>query len=1058
MIKTKNKLFLFTILILMSYQIQAQIVAYNLYQTDFSANTGWNLGSKTNKWIINSQYTCAGTLTANTPNNGGGGYLHIFSESSLPAYGGTCACYNPTSTSETIYANFTTAVNTIGFDSVTVSFDWICKGNSNNFGFVQLSNDGGQTFSTITLPRSQYNNQTSWTSIIINSTNAPLLLNNPSLLIRFGFTSGSTRDNPGFGIDNLKIKGFNTNPIFRSQVVSVTNELCSSTNSGGARVLTTGGTRPYSYQWFTSPANTSVGSNDSIVSNLAPGNYYVIATDAGGQSITRNFAIQSIYPSPTITAGANDTICLGQTSQLSASGGIYYSWQPSSAISGSAIISNPTALPTTTTDYIVTAKAPVADEIVNGNFSAGNSGFVSEYNFFTTYPGGPGTMGEGSYAITNCPGDANSSWWACNGQDHTGGAGNMFVVNGASTAGVSVWCQTVDVTPNTDYAFSTWLSTMHTQNPAKLQFSINGQLLGSVFNAVAVTCQWNQFYEIWNSQHNTIATICIVNQNTTVSGNDFALDDISFSPLCPGHDTTTVVISQPQAFAGNDTTSCSSSSITLTASGGVSYTWNTSPISHSQQIIVSPTGATSYTVTATDNYGCTDTDDVSVTIGSFPTVNLGNDTVLCPNASIILNATHPLATSYVWQDNSTNPTFTVSQSGLYKVRVSNNCGYVEDSINVVIQTPQNLQIDGPAQACEGNSIALSASYGFTSYNWSNFEVTQQISILTEGVYSVTVTDSAGCSYSASHNVAFNPIPTIDFTDKLICDVDNYTINGPPNMSLYNWSNGSTLSSININNSGVYYLSVTDQNNCSNNDSIRVTFGTIPNITLGNDTTFCHDDFSLILTPGNQYSGYTWSNNSTSLSITVTTAGTYSVTVSQQSGCTATASITVSITPVNPIYLGEDINLCGLPSADLNAGNNTGNYSYVWSNGANSNIITITNPDTYWVRYGTGNCIVTDTIVVFGCPEITIPNVFTPNGDGFNDRFVPDATSIANFTMIIFNRWGSPIFETNDYITGWDGKVEGKEVPDGVYYWLIRYAEKFKETDIKTQSGSVTLIR
>lgn len=72
--------------------------------------------------------------------------------------------------------------------------------------------------------------------------------------------------------------------------------------------------------------------------------------------------------------------------------------------------------------------------------------------------------------------------------------------------------------------------------------------------------------------------------------------------------------------------------------------------------------------------------------------------------------------------------------------------------------------------------------------------------------------------------------------------------------------------------------------------------------------------------------------------------------------------------------------------------------------------------------------------------------------------MPDATSIANFTMIIFNRWGTPIFETNDYMIGWVGKVDGKEVADGVYYWLIRYAEKFKETDIKTQSGSVTLIR
>ncbi len=1058
MVKLKLKILIIAVLMLSNGVLWCQIIQYNLFQTDFSSSSGWNLGSKTNKWTINSQYTCSGTLTANTPNNGGAGYLHIFSESSLPTYGGTCNCYNPTSIGETIYANYTTAVNTIGFDSVTVSFDWLCSGNSNNYGFIQISNDGGQTFSTITAPRTQYNSQSSWTSIVINSVNAPLLLNNPSLLIRFGFTSGSTRNNPGFGIDNLKIKGFITNNIFRSQVVSVTNELCSSTNSGGARVLSSGGLRPYSYQWFTSPANQAIINNDSVISNLAPGSYYVIATDANGQSITQNFVIQSIYPSPTISAGPNDTICLGQTSQLTASGGVYYAWQPSSGISGPSNIPNPIALPTATTAYVVTAKAPVADEIVNGHFSDGNSGFFSEYGFFATYSGGPGTMNDGNYALSNCPSDANSSWWACNGLDHTGGAGNMLIVNGANTAGVSVWCQTVDVIPNTDYAFSTWLSTMHPQYPAKLQFSINGQLLGSVFNAVATTCSWNQFYEIWNSQYNTIATICIVNQNTAISGNDFALDDISFSPLCPGRDTTVVVISQPNAFAGNDTMSCSAPSITLTATGGTSYSWNTSPVSNTPQVTVSPSGATTYTVTVTDNYGCTDTDDVSVTIGSFPSVNLGNDTTMCPNSTLILDATHPMATSYLWQDNSTNPTYNVSQSGIYKVTVSNNCGSVIDSVRIIIQSPQNLQIDGPSQACEGTTVELTANLGFASYHWSNLINTQQITVQTQGDYSVTATDTVGCSYTATHTLTINPNPIINLEDKLICDATNYTILGPPNMTLYNWSNGSTLISTNVSTSGVYYLTVTNANNCINNDSVQITFGNIPSISIGHDTTFCYEPFSIILSPNGQFTGYTWSNNSTEQSITVTSAGTYSVTVSNQSGCTATASISIHVTPIGPIYLGDDINLCGLPSAEINAGNNLGNYPYLWSNGATTNIIIVTNPDTYWVKYGTVNCFVTDTIEVFGCPEISIPNVFTPNGDGFNDSFVPDATSIANFTLIIFNRWGTPVFETNDYINGWDGKIDGKEVSDGVYYWIIRYAERFKESDVKTLSGSVTVIR
>lgn len=157
--------------------------------------------------------------------------------------------------------------------------------------------------------------------------------------------------------------------------------------------------------------------------------------------------------------------------------------------------------------------------VTNGDFSSGNSGFSSSYGY------NPGNLTpEGKYDILTNPNDDHSNFSACG--DHTSGAGNMMVINGANAAGVTVWCGSVNVTANSSYTFSTWVASVHPTSPAILQFSINGVNLGSTFTASSTTCNWQQFCETWNSGVSTTASICIVNQNTAATGNDFALDDI----------------------------------------------------------------------------------------------------------------------------------------------------------------------------------------------------------------------------------------------------------------------------------------------------------------------------------------------------------------------------------------------------------------------------------------------------------------------------------------------------------------------------------------------------
>lgn len=167
--------------------------------------------------------------------------------------------------------------------------------------------------------------------------------------------------------------------------------------------------------------------------------------------------------------------------------------------------------------------ANAANLVVNGDFSNGNNGFQSEYTQGTIYSAS-------SYVIGT---DPNLHHWAANSfGDHTTGTGNMMIVNGSTIPDVTLWSQTIDVAPNTEYNLATWIASWTPRSPAKLEFTINSTLIGPVFMA-PTTGLWEEFSATWNSGSNTSATIEIVNQNTAFSGNGFTLDDISFEGMAP---------------------------------------------------------------------------------------------------------------------------------------------------------------------------------------------------------------------------------------------------------------------------------------------------------------------------------------------------------------------------------------------------------------------------------------------------------------------------------------------------------------------------------------------
>ena len=164
--------------------------------------------------------------------------------------------------------------------------------------------------------------------------------------------------------------------------------------------------------------------------------------------------------------------------------------------------------------------------LVNGDFSAGNSGFTSGYTFS---PSGQSAVA-GTYGIRSLSQDFNAGYSYFT--DHTTGGGNMMLVDGSTSGGVTVWRETVSVAPNGNYVFSGWATAADNANVPTLRFFINGVQAGSDLTLSAASPGvWQQFSVTWGAGANTSATISIVDENQLSFGNDFALDDFSFSPL-----------------------------------------------------------------------------------------------------------------------------------------------------------------------------------------------------------------------------------------------------------------------------------------------------------------------------------------------------------------------------------------------------------------------------------------------------------------------------------------------------------------------------------------------
>ncbi|MBC7947008.1 MAG: PKD domain-containing protein, partial [Chitinophagaceae bacterium] len=462
--------------------------------------------------------------------------------------------------------------------------------------------------------------------------------------------------------------------------------------------------------WSFGDGNISTASNNPTHTYAAPGNYVVKYSVTNGEcrdTITKT--INLVIAIDNLILTQDTTICYGTTKQLRTASALSFCWSPTTFLNNPNS-ATPTTSATSDITYYFTAETTGANLVVNSNFSQGNTSFTSEYAYTN-----PNTS-DAQYFVGTNPNAWNVGMPACT--DHTTGNGNMLLVNGSVTDNVKVWSQTITVQPNTAYAFSTWIQHITTLNPSRLQFSINGINIGSIFQASNTACLWERFYTTWNSGNTTTAVISIVNKNFQFQGNDFALDDISFAPLFIKRDSVIITVDRPLVQTNEDTTICAGGSVQLNTIGAATYQWSPAAGITNTSIpnpVASPAATTEYFVTGTSVSGCTAKDSVTITLnqGNF---DFSYQPDICNTLSVSFSGYGTSNQSPYWSfgdgnisTTSINPTHVYNSPGIYVVKYSVATGSCRDtvtkSINLSIAT-DNLVLTNDTTICFGSTKQL----------------------------------------------------------------------------------------------------------------------------------------------------------------------------------------------------------------------------------------------------------------------------------------------------------------------------------------------------------------
>ena len=652
-------------------------------------------------------------------------------------------------------------------------------------------------------------------------------------------------------------------------------------------------------------------------------------------------------PVCSINLGADHTICQGQSVTLQ--GPTVYTdhlWSNGATTQDITV--------TTGGDYWCQVSYPSGNLVTNGNFSAGNTGFTSQYYYSLT-----SVQNEGYYTV-----GANASWYHT--QFQGTGNGNFLIANGGYGSYLNnqwdVWCQTLPCCPGQTYTISFRGRTLSNATPGRIAWVMSGDQQWPDITFPAYTAGWQQFSTTWTAgPGQTSVTACMRMTSGDGIGNDIGVDDISFSSTVVLRDTVHVAVTPLPVFdLGANQTLCVGESLQLDATvPGGTYLWQNG--STAPTFGVTTAGTYSVTVTAQN---CPNTDQVVVGFNPLPTVDLGPDTMLCAGSTLILSAYSP-GYSYLWQDGSTGSTFTVGAPGIYWAQVTrNNCSF-RDSIQVGYKPMPTVSLGNDTAICAGNTLTLDATVPGATYLWQDGSTAANFTVSSTDNYEVEV-NLNGCIAQDAIQVTVKSLPVVDLgPDPVVCPGATVTFDATTAGATYFWSDGSTGATLATDQTGNYSVQVT-VNGCTASDAITLSNFNLQTVDLGPDGTICAGESTMlgVNVPG---AAYLWNTGATTDSIAASTAGTYWVEASLN-GCAVRDSVELNVTPLPVVSLGPDQQVCPGGSTPLDA--TAAGASYVWNNGATSPSITV-GAGTWSVGVTVSGCTGSGSVTI---TELTPPSV------------------------------------------------------------------------------------
>lgn len=483
----------------------------------------------------------------------------------------------------------------------------------------------------------------------------------------------------------------------------------------------------------------------------------------------------------------------------------------------------------------------------------------------------------------------------------------------------------------------------------------NGQVSAAVTGGTA------PYLYAWSNGFSgqTIQSLPAGTYAVTVTSADGQTGSASFNLTQPAELVASISLANSCAGAGNATASA------VGGTGSYAYAWDNGATSAS----VSGLSTGLHCVTITDASGCQDV--ACTTITGPMTINMVVQGLACFNfcdasvEAVVTGGTAPY--SYNWSNGYTGSVNQNLGPGTYDVTVTdaNGCTVTGSAtVGNPVQLSVNVSVTNPSCTGGGLGSATASAAGGTapySYLWSNGAVTQTISGLPAGTYTVTVVDFVGCTGTA--NAAIIPQSNLNInisaTPSSACGTPtgsaSATVTGGTAPLSFQWSTGGTGSSISGLVPGTYGVTVTDANGCGANAQVTVAGTPAIDLNITGVSAGCaaNGSANAMVTPGTGTAPYAflWNTGATTPIINNITAGTYSVTVTDANGCTATEQVTV--TGSSNIFVtatGSIVSCFGSSNGTATAtvSGATGTISYLWSNGGMTQTINGLPTGTYFV--------------------------------------------------------------------------------------------------------------